>query len=141
MKKQLHQRIRQAGLVALVMAAIVAVDGGQMGKATAGIRINARLRTPQVSVHYQSGPHQSRMHRPYIFRVTARDRSIARRLAHQTGYRRIVLLDMRARGMSWKQIGRRLDIPRRIVKLALHSDGYREFRNGRGWHGRGTGRG
>jgi DNA-binding NarL/FixJ family response regulator len=121
MKKQIEHRLRQVSLVALLMAALVAVDGGQMGKAQAGIRVNARFGTPQVTVHYEHGPRQGRVNRPFIYRISQRDRVIARRLAYETGYRRIVLLDLRSRGLSWKQIGRRLDIPRRTIKMVVRS--------------------
>jgi len=121
MKTHIKHRLRQVSLVALMMAALVAVDGGQMGKAQAGIRVNARLQTPHVTVHFKHGPRQGRVNRPFIYRISQRDRMIARRLAYETGYRRIVLLDLRSRGLSWKQIGRRLDIPRRTVKLIVRS--------------------
>jgi DNA-binding NarL/FixJ family response regulator len=132
MKKQLQHRLRQAGLAALALAAIVAVDGGQMGKAEAGVRIDARLKTPHVSVHYRSGPRTARVHRPFVYRITQRDRAIARRLAYQTGHRRIVLLDLRSRGLTWRQIGRRLDIPPRLVRLAVHANHHKVVRRGRG---------
>ena len=132
MKTPMKHRLRQVGLVALVMAALVAVDGGQMGKAQAGIRVHARLKTPHVNVHFQHGPRQGRVHRPFVYRITERDRVIARRLAYETGHRRIVLLDLRSRGLSWKQIGRRLDIPRWTIKLAVRSADHPRHRYDRG---------
>ena len=119
MKKHIEHRLRQVGLVGLVLAALVAIDGGQMGKAQAEIRVHARIDTPHVSVHFDNGPHRGRVQSPFVYRLTQRDREIARRLAYRTGYRPIVLLDLRARGLSWKQIGRRLDIPRREIRLAM----------------------
>lgn len=121
MKTQIKHRLRQVSLVALLMAALVAVDGGQMGKAQAGIRVHARFDTPHVTVHYKHGPRQGRVNRPFIYRISQRDRVIARRLAYETGFRRIVLLDLRSRGLSWKQIGRRLDISRRTIKMVVRS--------------------
>jgi DNA-binding NarL/FixJ family response regulator len=120
-RSRIKHRLRQVGLVGLVMAALVAVDGGQMGKARADVRVNARLKLPHVTVHFQHGPKHGRVHRPFVYRVTQRDRMIARRLAHQSGYRRNILLDLRARGLSWKQVGRRLDIPRRTIKMVVRS--------------------
>jgi hypothetical protein len=130
MKKQLQHRFRQAGLAALALAAIVAVDGGQMGKAEAGVRINARLKTPHVSVHFRNAPHTARVHRPFVYRITQRDRAIAKRLAYQTGHRRMVLLDLRSRGFTWRQIGRRLAIPPRLVRIAVHSSDHHVVRRG-----------
>jgi hypothetical protein len=121
MKKQIQHRMRQVGLVGLVLAALVAIDGGQMGKARAEIRVHARIDTPHVSVHFGNGPRQGRAQSPFVYRITHRDREIARHLAYRTGHRPIVLLDLRARGLSWKQIGRRLDIPRREIRLAVRS--------------------
>ena len=121
MKTQIKHRLRQVSLVALLMAALVAVDGGQMGKAQAGIRVNARLDTPHVTVHYKHGPRQGRVNRPFIYRISQRDRIIARRLAYETGYRRIVLLDLRSRGLNWKQIGRRLDMRNETVDRVVET--------------------
>ena len=139
MKKQLQHRLRQAGLAALALAAIVAVDGGQMGKAEAGVRINARLKTPHVSVHFRNAPRTARVHRPFVYRITQRDRAIARRLAYQTGHRRMVFLDLRARGFTWRQIGRRLAIPPRLVRIAVHSSDHHVVRRGRGHNRCGNG--
>jgi len=119
MNKQLQHRLRQAGFAVLAIAALAVIDGGQMNKARAGIRVHARLQRPKVVVHYNHGQQQARAHRPFNFRVTARDRMVARQLARETGYRRSVFLDLRARGMTWKQIGRRLNISHRIVRRAV----------------------
>jgi len=132
MKTQIKHRLRQVSLVALVMAALVAVDGGQMGKAQAGVRVKAQLKTPHVTVHFNHGSRPGRTHRPFVYRITQRDRMIARRLAHETGYRQNILLDLRARGLSWKQVGQRLDIPRRTIKVAVRSVDLRDHRRVRG---------
>jgi len=122
MKKQLKNRVRQLGITALVLGAIVALDGGQMEKARAGIVVEARIQMPNLSVQYQSGPR--RVHRTPVFQVTARDRAIARRLAFKTGLRGEMLLDLRSRGLSWNQIGQRLGIPRGQIRFAMHHGGH-----------------
>lgn len=132
MKTQIKHLLRQVSLVALVMAALVAVDGGQMGKAQAGVRVKAQLKTPHVTVHFNHGSRPGRMHRPLVYRVTQRDRMIARRLAHETGYRQNILLDLRVRGLSWKQVGQRLNMPRRTIKVVVRSVDHRDHRRVRG---------
>jgi DNA-binding NarL/FixJ family response regulator len=134
MKKQMKHQLKLAGVALLGALALLTIDGGQMGNADAGVRIRARLKTPHVTVQYQNGPvyHQNnrRVTRPFIYRITPRDRAIARRLAWETGHRRIVLLDLRSRGLSWRQIGRRLGISGRAIRFAVnagydHSDRHR----------------
>jgi len=135
MKKQMKHQLQLAGMALLGVLALLTIDGGQMGNADAGVRIRARLKTPHVTVQYQNGPvqHQNnrRSVRPFIYRITPRDRAIARRLAWETGHRKIVLLDLRARGLSWRQIGHRLGISRRVVRFAVNGGyGHRDRHHG-----------
>jgi hypothetical protein len=120
------RHLKSIGLGVLALAALVALDSGQMNQARAGVRVHARLQLPNLTVHYRNVPERHdravvRTHHPFVYRVTARDRSIARRLSYRTGHRTIVLLDLRARGLGWQQIGRRLDIPRGIVRQAIRA--------------------
>ena len=125
MKKQMKHQLQLAGMALLGALALLTIDGGQMGNADAGVRIRARLKTPHVTVQYQNGPvhhrYDRRSARPFVYRITSRDRAIARRLAWETGHRRIVLLNLRARGMSWRQIGHRLGISRRTIRFAVNA--------------------
>lgn len=122
MKKRVEHHLKSMALGALALAALVAVDGGQMSPARADVRVQARLQLPNLTVHYDNAPRHRRVvhrtYRPFVYRVTAEDRAIARHLARRTGHRTIILLDLRARGLSWHQIGRRLDIPRGLVRVA-----------------------
>ena len=154
MKKQVKYQMRLVGLTFLGALALAAIDGGQMGNADAGVRIRARLNTPRVTMQYQTGPvhhrYDRRSVRPLSYRVTPRDRWIARRLAAETGQRRIVLLDMRSRGLSWRQVSLRFGVSGRFLRFEGNS-GYGRpgrhhgrisaggFVRGRG-HGRGHGR-
>ena len=135
MNKRMKHQLQLAGLALLGAVALLTIDGGQMGDAEAGVRIRARLKTPHVTVQYQNGPNHHRNHRrsvrPFIYRITPRDRAIARRLAWETGHRRIVLLDLRSRGLSWRQIGRRLGISRRTIRFAVNA-GYDHSHRHRG---------
>lgn len=124
MKKRVKHHLKSMALGAVALAAIVAVDGGQMNKASADVRVQARLQLPNLSVEYRNTPDYGRVvqrtYPPFVYRITAEDRAIARRLARRSGHRTIVLLDLRSRGLSWEQIGRRLDIPRGLVRVAVY---------------------
>jgi len=129
MKKQWKHPMRMAGVTLMAMTVLCVADLGLLRTAEAGVRVRAKVRGPYVSVHFDSGQVGAR--RPFVYRVTARDRVIARKLSFRTGYHRGLLLDMRARGLSWKQIGRRLQIPPRVVRSVVHSGHGRKAHHGR----------
>jgi hypothetical protein len=60
-------------------------------------------------------------------RVSRRDRAVARRLAAYTGVPERVLIDWRRHGCHWFEVGRRLALPRRIVRAAFTADGWQRF--------------
>lgn len=135
MNKRMKHQLQLTGMALLGALVLLTIDGGQMGNADAGVRIRARLKTPHVTVQYQNGPVHYQNHRrsarPFVYRITPRDRAIARRLAWETGHRRIVLLDLRSRGLSWRQIGHRLGISRRTIRFAVNA-GYDNSHRHRG---------
>lgn len=125
MKKHLKHTLKTASLGLVMGLATLVIDGGQMGTAEAGIRVRARVQTPHGSVEFRNGPHhvpvqQKRVTRPFMYRVTKQDRQIANRLARVTGHRKGNLLELRRRGLGWRQIGLRLQIPRHVVRNAIH---------------------
>lgn len=144
MKKRVKHNLMRAGLGALALAALVALDVGQMNQARADVRVQARIQLPNVGIQFRTAPDHRRVvrraHRPFVYRITAEDRAIARRLARRTGQRTIVLLDLRSRGLSWTEIGYRLDIPRGWVRLAVRGGGPVHAR-GHGHHGHHGGHG
>jgi hypothetical protein len=121
-----------AGL-ALVFAA------GFVADARAGIRVAATFRTPEVRVHFNSGP--SCNHRSYYGRevrrlpdrghmrydLTRRDRMIARRMAWYTGMPLGELMRLRRRGYNWFEIGHWLYVPRRVVRAAMGQRSWDRF--------------
>ncbi len=83
----------------------------------AKFRVRVRTRRPEVRVIRVQNRHH----------LTRHDRKIARRLARYTGYSRHRFLEYRARGYSWLEIGRWLDLPRRMILAARYSDTWRRY--------------
>jgi hypothetical protein len=109
--------------VLLAATVLCVADLGLLREATAGVQLRSGVRGPYVSIRLDTRPTQ--LHRPFVYRVKARDRAIARRLSLRTGHHRGFLLDLRARGLTWFQIGRRLGISPRVVRSVIHPHGNR----------------
>jgi hypothetical protein len=103
--------------------------------AEARIRVHATLRTPHVGVVYSNAPvaYRPLPLRPLPVRyydrvkISKRDRRIAKRLAWYTGVPRRELIHAKRMGYSWLEIGRWLEVPRRVVKAARSSRSWDRF--------------
>jgi hypothetical protein len=109
---------------------------GFMTDARAGIRVAATISTPEVRVHIGNGPsyqhyrHEVRRlpYRRYMrYEITRRDRMIARRMTWYTGVRMGELIRLRRHGYNWLEIGRWLDVPRRVVRAAMNQRSWDRF--------------
>jgi hypothetical protein len=119
------------------LAVLVLILGiGGIADAQAGIRIKATWHTPDVRVQIK-GP-SSGHHHPYrwgrlparhhsYFRVSERDRKIARRLAWYTDVPARELIRLRRHGYRWAEIGRWLELPRPVVRAAMHRQSWQRF--------------
>ena len=123
-------------MTTVALAALTILLGlGLAEDAEARIRVKATLRTPHVGVVYDSGPlaYRDLPLRPLPVRyyervrITKRDRRIAQRLAWYTGVPRRELIQAKRAGYTWMEIGRRLDVPRRVVKAAKSSRSWDRF--------------
>ena len=118
-------------LVALALLGTVAVD-----TASAGVRVRATLRTPTLIVrtgnvhvghdaYYRIEPATITVHRRG--RLTVHDRHIARRLSGYTGVPARRMMKMRRQGYTWFGVGRFLQLPRPVVRAALHQRSWNRF--------------
>lgn len=116
--------------VLALLLTVVAVDEAQ-----ARIRVKGTVRTPHGYIHVDNGPyHHKRGYRRALpvryyqeYRVTKRDRKIARRLGRYTGVPKRELIQLRKQGYSWREIGRWLGVPRRVVRAAKSHASWRHF--------------
>jgi hypothetical protein len=113
--------------------------------AAAEIRVNATLHTPHMSVgigNIPCGRHPRYAPAPLPIRgrrlrmVYRHDRAIARRLARYTGVPARRLIRLRRFGYTWFEIGRWLDLPRRVVSAAMHQRSWNRFLHRRLRHAR-----
>jgi hypothetical protein len=104
-------------IVSLVLVVLLLPD-----PAKAGLVIRGQAYTPGgrivVAVDTRHGQHRRQPAR-YHYPVSRMDHKIARKLARRTPYRKAVYLDLRRAGYSWREIGRILHIPRRIMRTAI----------------------
>ncbi len=116
-----------------VLALLLTV--GAADEAQARIRVKGTLRTPHGVVKVDTGPfHHTRGYRPVYpvrhyerIRVSKKDRKIARRLGRYTGAPKRELIQLRKQGYSWKEIGRWLGVPRKVVRAAKKQSTWRRF--------------
>lgn len=106
-------------------------------RADAQIRLGVRLSIPHVDVVIRTGTdgHAVRTCQVPVRRVTVLDRGdrlTALRLARETRYGQDVFLDLRRAGYDWYEIGRILDLPRRMIVAAVYAgdDGHRDWNRG-----------
>ena len=120
-----------------IAALAVLVGPGMIKNATAGVRVKATVRTPNVSVRIGNTP--SRHYRSFVRKplpvrhvrhhviITQQDRKIARRLARYTGVQARELIFLRARGFTWVTIGRWLELRPRAIRAAMRQDSWNRF--------------
>jgi hypothetical protein len=117
--------------LALLLTA-VAVDEAQ-----ARIRVRGTLQTPHAVVHVDNGAYRhGRVYRQALpvryyerVRVSQNDRKIARRLARYSGVPQRELIQLRKEGYSWREIGRWLGVPRKVVHAAKKQSSWKRFLN------------
>lgn len=110
---------------------------GAVDEAQARIRVQATVKTPYGRVQIDNGAyHHTRGYRRALpvrhyedYRVSKRDRNIARRLGRFTGVPKRELVQLRRQGYSWSEIGRWLDVPRKVVKAAKNGKSWKRFMN------------
>jgi hypothetical protein len=108
---------------------------GAADQAQARIRVKATVRTPHGVVRVDNGPYRPayeyrralpvRYHQE--FRVTKRDRKIAKRLARYTGVPKRELIQLKRQGYSWREIGRWLGISPQAVKASKSHKKWKRF--------------
>ncbi len=92
------------------------------------VRLRVVIQIPQIGVNVYSsgwrGTHSSSYgsYRREIHRVTKWDRRVAGKLSRYTGISRHSLLEYRSRGYTWVEIGRWLDVPRKLLRKALKNN-------------------
>lgn len=122
----------------LIITALAVLAGPSMVEnATAGVRVKATLRTPNVSVRVGYGPsshYRSFVRKPLPIRrvsyeviITAQDRKIARRLARYTGVPARELIFLKKRGFTWFSIGLWLELPRQTIRAAFSQRSWNQF--------------
>ena len=108
---------------------------GAADEAQARIRVKGTLRTPHGFIQVDNGAyHHTRGYRQaaparYVerVRVTKKDRKIAGRLGRYTGVPKRELIQLRKQGYSWREIGRWLGVPRRVVRAAKNQASWRHL--------------
>jgi len=110
---------------------------GAADEAQARIRVKGTLRTPHGIIQVDNGAyHHTRGYRqtpPVRYyervRISKRDRKIARRLGRYTGVPKRELIQLRKQGYSWREIGRWLGVPSRVVRAAKSHASWRHFQD------------
>jgi DNA-directed RNA polymerase specialized sigma24 family protein len=114
------QRLIGPVLVTLFFMALLALL--IPAQAEARLIIRAQVRLPHVSAVLDTSPLRAAPVRQEVRceqSLTGADRQIANRLARMTPYHLAAFLDLRRAGYSWREIGRLLDIPQRVMRMAL----------------------
>ena len=128
------KKIRKTILPILPLALLMGICMAE--NAQAGVRVNATVTTPTVRVHFGNMPDGRfrsytrevlpvRMHKYY--KISMQDKLIARRLASYTGAPEQLLINLKARGYTWSDIGRWLYVPRPVVRAAMNQTTWKRF--------------
>jgi len=125
----------QTIILSLIALALL-VGHGIVQDANAGVRVKATLGTPNVRIrvsntssnHYGLYPRRHLPIRIYKHHmITKQDRTIARRLSRYTGVPSRALIQFRSQGYRWAEIGRWLQLPRPVVRAAMHQRSWNRF--------------
>lgn len=108
---------------------------GTADEAQARIRVKATFRTPHGVVQVDNGASRhSRGYRRALpiryqreFRVTKKDKKIARRLGRYTGVPKRELIQLKRQGYSWGEIGNWLGVSRKAVRAAKSQHKWEKF--------------
>lgn len=118
-----------------VLALLLTV--GAVDEAQARIRVRATLQTPHGQIQVDNGAYRpARGYRRALpvrhyteYRVSKKDRKIARRLGRFTGVPKRELVQMKRMGYSWRQIGNWLGVSKRVVRAAKSQKKWERFLN------------
>jgi len=119
-----------------LIAAVLLIGTLGVQTAEAGIRVRATVSTPHFGIQVNSGPvyhpqvvrrAQLPVRRHVSYRVSKHDKQVAGRLSRFTGVSKRELINLRAQGYRWKEIGRWLDLSRHTVKAAQDSRSWKRF--------------
>ena len=130
-------RITHLSLIVLILL----LGAGLARNAGAEVRVNASLHTPNMHLRIGNAPARPypgimsghlRLARRHHYRVTARDRMIALRLARYTGVPAARLIRIRSYGYNWFEIGRWLHLPRPVIRAAMHPRSWNRYLRGQG---------
>jgi len=119
------------GLVVLLVLMVLLLPD----VAKAGLVVQGQVRTPDGKVVVAVGSHYDQPQRSqsrYFHSISKMDQRIAQQLARRTVYRKAVFLDLRRAGHSWREIGRLLHIPQRVMRIAIRPV-LRDHNNNRHW--------
>lgn len=126
--------MRTMRLSLLSLLALVLVAGsGIVSDAGAVIRVEATVRTPNVRVRVSNKPvyYPTRTKRQLPtyanHRISKQDQMMARRLGRYTGVPARELIQLRRAGYRWMEIGRRLHVPRPVVRAAMDQRSWKRF--------------
>lgn len=125
---------KRLGFFSLPVLALM-LTMGAADQAQARIRVQATVRTPYGRVMIDNGPYRhTRVYRQalpvrrcVLVQVSRRDRNIARRLGRFTGVPQRELIQLRRQGYTWNEIGRWLDVPRKVVRAAKSAKSWMRF--------------
>ena len=104
--------------------------------ANADVYVDATLHTPNVRVRIGNSPYSNyrsvtTTRRTVVvhphYNVTRNDWKVAGRLAWYTGVPARRMIRLKSAGYRWGQIGRRLHMPRPVVRAALHRGTWKHF--------------
>lgn len=126
----------QASLMMLVALGLLGSVAAET--ASAGVRVTATLRTPTVRVRVGHAPGvctancACRVEPATVYvhrrgRISARERTIAARLAWYAGVPTRRVVQLRRHGYTWMGVGRVLHLPRPVVRAAMNQRSWDRF--------------
>ena len=125
-----------------LLALALLIGQATVSDADAKVRVKVTLQTPnaRVRISNTSSSYQriyTNRHLPVRvnihYRISQRDRAIARRLAGYTGVPTRELIQLRRQGYRWFEIGRWLYLPRPVVRAAMHHRSWNRFLREERW--------
>jgi len=91
----------------------------------AGIRVQARVSTPNLELRVGHPGPRHVVKKRVLYRASASDKRIARRMARMSGVSQGRLMNMHRRGMSWQRIGWQIGLNGRQIKVAVTGNAHR----------------
>ncbi len=126
MKRQSNLQLSGRRLILPALAILTLSMLALPSYSEAGIRIGAKLKTPNIRAVFNSDAPNQGLHarvnpryRDHHIQITKVDRKIARKLAKRTIYTKHELIQLRRAGYTWNQIGRLLRLPSKLMHKIL----------------------